>query len=75
MEPATRPAEVWAVEYTSASNTRVIAVMTDKEMALDWMLNLIDTSDADPVLLCSAAEFRPVDGPRRSGQSQCGLHA
>jgi hypothetical protein len=56
----TRPTEVWAVEYTTVCGERSVAIMESHELAVGWMKDLVRNSVAEPVLLCSTADFHPM---------------
>jgi hypothetical protein len=57
----TRQIEVWAVEYTTVTGERAVAVMESHEVAVGWVENLVRTSWAEPVLLQGATNFYPSD--------------
>jgi hypothetical protein len=42
--------EVWAVQYTTVTGERSVAIMESRDVAMDWMQNLVRTSWAKPVL-------------------------
>jgi hypothetical protein len=52
-----RPSEVWAVEYTSIGGERVVIVIGTKGDACETAAMY---TAGDPVLLCSATDFRPA---------------
>ena len=47
----TRRIEVWAVQYTTVTGERSAAIMESRDVAMDWVENLVRTSWAKPVLL------------------------
>jgi hypothetical protein len=51
------PSEVWAVEYTSIGGERVVIVIGTKGDACETAAMY---AASDPVLLCSATDFRPA---------------
>jgi hypothetical protein len=52
------PTEVWAVEYTTIGDKRIVTVMADRDSAL---LFASQAHSADPLLLRSYAEFSEVE--------------
>jgi len=56
-----RRMQVWAVEYTTVTGERSVAIMESQEVAVAWVENLVRNSWADPVLLQGTAVCRPTD--------------
>jgi hypothetical protein len=52
------PTEVWAVEYTTVGDKRIVIVMGDRDSALFFASQALS---ADPILLRSYAEFSKVE--------------
>jgi hypothetical protein len=53
----TYPSEVWAVEYTTIEGKRQVSLFRTKE---DAVVFASAAPTADPYILCSRVDFKPV---------------